>query len=183
LNLLGIRDLNKQPGTAADFKKAVLDWYADNRGRSLAERKIADVSDRWFRNRFDAIEWLAKNKSAAGRRAIEKQLDAVLADARNLDHSTIHYELSACAEALGTIGDKASLPHVCAVCRYLTDDDRYATGGSGPEPHRFLEAFHGLALLGEKDEALRDLKAIYEKRKDRMDPAFVRECLDRASRW
>ena len=63
-----------------------------------------------------------------------------------------------------------------------THDDRYATGGAGPEPHRFLEAFHGLALLGEKDEALRELKAIYDKRKDRMDPAAVRECLDRASK-
>jgi RNA polymerase sigma factor (sigma-70 family) len=183
LNLLGIRDLNAQPGTAADFKKAVLDWYAANRKKSLAERKIDDVNDRWFPNRFEAIRWLAENKSAAGRRAIEKRVDAVLEEARNSDDSMIHFELADCALALGKIGDKESLPKVRAVCRYLTDDDRYVGGGAGPAPHRFLEAFLGLALLGEKDEALRELKAIYVKRANLMQAEDVQECLDKARKW
>jgi RNA polymerase sigma factor (sigma-70 family) len=178
----GIRDLNANPRPAADFKKAVLDWYAANRDRTPAERKIADVNDPWFRNRFDAVEWLAEHKRDAGRRAIEKRVDAILAG--SAEDTLVYSELSLCAEVLGRIGDKASLPQVRAVCQYLTNDDRWATGGAGPHPSRHFEAFHGLALLGEKDEALRGLKAVYEVRKDRMpEPEMIPDLLDRAGQW
>jgi RNA polymerase sigma factor (sigma-70 family) len=185
LNLLGIRDLNAQPGTAAAFREAVLDWYAANRDRTPAGRKVADVNDRWFRNRFDAIGWLGENRSEAGRRAIEKRLDAVFAEARKGEHSTLYSEMSLCGLTLGTIRDKASLPPVRAVCRFLTDDDRWVGGGVGPGPSTIFEAFHGLALLGEKDEALRGLKAVYDKWGDRMAgaPDKIPDLLDRAGQW
>jgi hypothetical protein len=180
----GIRDLNANPRPAADFKKAVLDWYAANRDRTPAERKIADVNDRWFRNRFDAIEWLGEHKSDAGRRVIEKRADALFVEIRTLENTLLWSELSTCGEALGKIGDKKSLPQVRAVCGFLASDDRgWATGGSGPDPYTLLQAFHGLALLGEKDEALRGLKAVFDKRGDRMPAEDVRQCLDRAGKW
>ena len=71
-----------------------------------------------------------------------------------MQHSEVYAELSLCGEGLGRIGDKASLPQVRAVCRFLTHDSwGFATGGAGPGAYRFFEAFHGLALLGEKEEA------------------------------
>jgi RNA polymerase sigma factor (sigma-70 family) len=165
LDLIGIRELNTQPGAPAGFKKAVLDWYASNRGRSLAERKIADLGDPW--NYIDAVRWLAEHKSAAGRRAIEKRVDAVLAELRQQKriHTGMWAEIAFCGEALGKIGDKASLPKVREICRYLSDYEvqNWATGSAGPNAQTFYEAFHGLALLGEKEEAVRGLQAMYDR--------------------
>jgi hypothetical protein len=167
LDLLAIRELNTQSGSAKAFKKVVIDWYAGNRKKSLAERKIADLNDQI--NRVDAVRWLAEHKSEAGRRAIETRVDAVLAELREQKrvHSGMWMEIAFCGQALGKVGDKASLPKVREICKYLADVDRdYATNGtgsSGPNAHTFYEAFHGLALLGEKEEALRGLQAACDR--------------------
>lgn len=182
----GIRDLNTQPHSAVEYKKAVLDWYAANPKKSPAERKIDDVNDLWFRNRFDALEWLGENKIAAGRRPIEKRIDALFDEARTQENSLLWSELSACGLALGKIGDKEALPQVRAVCRFLTHDDRWATGGAGPNPDTLFEAAHGRALLGEKDEALRELEGVLEKHPDRYQGGREKEFrdeLDKARRW
>jgi hypothetical protein len=76
----------------------VLDWYAANRDRTAAERKVADVSVRWFRNRFDAARWLTEHPSDAGRRAIEKRVDALLVEGKTAENTTLYAELSSCAE-------------------------------------------------------------------------------------
>jgi RNA polymerase sigma factor (sigma-70 family) len=164
LDLLGIRELNSQPGAAKGFKKAVLEWYASNRGKSLAERKMTDLGDPW--NRSDAVRWLAQHPSDAGRRAIEKRVDAVLAELRQQKrvHSLMWMEIAFCGQGLGKIGDKASLPKVREICKYLAEEDpTWATGGAGPNAQTFYEAFHGLALLGEREEALRGLQAAYDR--------------------
>src|SRR5207248_6694258 len=75
LNLLGIRDLNAQRGAAADFRKAVLDWYVANRDRTPTERKIADVTDVWFRNRLDAVIWLGEHTAKEERNPIAARVD------------------------------------------------------------------------------------------------------------
>jgi RNA polymerase sigma factor (sigma-70 family) len=184
----GIRDLNVQPHPVPDFRKAVWDWYAANRDKTPVERKVADVTDRWVGNRLDAIRWLGEQKSDAGRRAIEQRADAIITEIQKASDTLIWSELSLCGLALGQIGDKASLPQVRAVCRCLSDtnDFVWATSGWGVSPSTFFEAFQGLALLGEKEEAFRGLKAAYEKHKDKMGAEQQQELqreLDKARQW
>lgn len=160
LNLLGIRDLNAQPGTAADFKKAVIDWHAANRDKTPAERKIADVTDVWFRNRFDAVIWLGQTKAKEGRKPIAGRVDAFYADPKRSVDSTTRSEMSYCALALGQIGDKAGLPQVRTVCEDLSYwVETYGVGDSGMIEDLF-RAYQGLALLGEKEAAVKELERL-----------------------
>jgi hypothetical protein len=165
LNLLGIRDLNAQPGAAADFRKVVLDWYAANRNRTQADRKIADVSDVWFRNRFDAIIWLGGNRVKGGRAPIAARVDAHYADEKRSPNTTARAEMSHCALALGQIGDKSSLGQVQRVCEdivYWLDlayqpapPVRWSADSALNED--LFRAYRRLALLGKKDDALKEL--------------------------
>ena len=131
LNLLSIRDLNAQPGAAADFRKAVLDWYAADRDRTPAERKIADVTEVWFRNRFDAVIWLGGNRVKGGRAPIAARIDAYYADPKRLVDMPTRAEMGHFALALGQIGDKSSLPQVRRVCEDVSSwPGTYGAGGS-----------------------------------------------------
>jgi hypothetical protein len=187
LDLRGLRELNEQPGSAKAFKKVILDWFAANRRKSLAERKMADLNDPINRN--DAVRWLIEHPSDAGRRAIEMRVDAVLTElrAQKRIHSGMWMEIASCSQALGKIGDKASLGKVREICKYLANvDQEFATNGtgsSGPGAQSFYQAFQGLALLGEKAEALRGLQAAYDRDRSRngaqRNPVYEGE-LDRA---
>ena len=45
-----------------------MDSYTTSEAKTPAERKIADVTDPWFRNRMDAVIWLGNNKVKEGGR-------------------------------------------------------------------------------------------------------------------
>jgi hypothetical protein len=121
---------------------------------------------------------------------IAQRVDGILADKQKEEQTTLYAELSLCSWALGRVGDKSSLPQVRSVCHFYTDEQglpsgpRWQVGSGGPE-HLF-EAFHGLALLGEKEDALRQLQSVYDNHRNAMEPARQKEFqerLDQARRW
>ncbi|HMF20213.1 MAG TPA: TIGR03067 domain-containing protein, partial [Gemmataceae bacterium] len=181
--VLTLRELASQPGSETDFQKAILDWYAKFREKTPTERRIADLNDSWFRNRFDAAQWLGENKSAAGRLALVRRVDSMLDD-KKLEESTLVYsELSTYASALGKIGDKAGLPQVRRVCRFLAAERRWTYGSSSF--YTLFEAYHGLVLLGEKN-IVRELQVLFENDGNELDEARqmeFQEHLDKARRW
>jgi hypothetical protein len=190
LDALGIRELNSQPGATAAFKKVVLDWYANNRRKNETERKIADLNDPWNNNA--ALRWLGEHPGDAGRRAIEMRVDAVLAELRQRKriHSGMWMEIASSGQALGKNKDEASLPKVREICDYLTAVDKdYATNGtgsSGPNAYTFYEAYHGVALLCQKEEALLGLQAAYDRYRSRygvQQNQEYEEVLARARKW
>ncbi len=175
LNLLTIRDLNAQPGTAADFRKAVLGWYAANRDKTPTERKVADVTDVWFRNRFDAVIWLGQAKAKEGRAPIAARIDAYYDDPKRSVDTTSRAEMGHCALALGQIGDKASLPQVRRVCEDLSAwPGTYGAGDSGLIEDLF-RAYRGLALLGAKEEALKELERVLAAHGEKFDAGARKE--------
>jgi hypothetical protein len=44
-----------------------VEWHGTFAAKTPIERKIADVTDDWFRNRFDAIIWLGATRAGEGR--------------------------------------------------------------------------------------------------------------------
>jgi hypothetical protein len=194
---LSFNELGTRPELVAGYHKAIMDWWAKNHQKPLAERKLADVNDALFRNRSDAVRWLAEHKSAAGRQAIAKRVDALLADLRahkQEENSLVYAELSDGALALGKIGDKASLPQIRRVCQFLTEDlpeeykragwgvpGRWALGGFMGLQNTF-NAYQGLALLGEKDAALRELNTLFNRYRDTRPQDEQRDFLDRLDR-
>lgn len=163
-----IGDVARSPELVPQFRKVVLDWYARNRHRTRAQRKIADVSDICFRNRLDAVEWLGKNQVAAGKTAIVRYINRML-DSK--EESTLKWtELAESSLALGQIGDRSALPAVRRACKHLS---YWGTGSSSPSD--LFMAYQGLALLGRKQEALAELNALFAKYSQGMEPSTRRE--------
>jgi hypothetical protein len=157
-------EVGAHPELAEAFAQEIDGWVAANRKRTEVERKVADVSDGWFRNRLDAVEWLGQKKEKAGRAAIEADVDRTLAAMEKKQDSLKEAELSECALALGRIGDKASLPKVRAACaRLLADWDwRETSGGArgSMDVSTLFMGYEGLALLGEKAAAVKVLDRV-----------------------
>jgi uncharacterized protein (TIGR03067 family) len=165
---LGIRDIAQRPKAAPELRKLVVAWHGKFAAKTPAERKIADVTDAWFRNRFDAIIWLGWTKTKDGRAPIMARVDEFYADKKREESSLTRTEMTHCALALGQIGDRASLPQVRRVCTDLShtvymayrpsEQGRWAADSGINED--LFRAYDGLALLGEKDEALKELKRL-----------------------
>ena len=152
-------DVAQRPELVPTFQKAVLVWYEQNKNRTLTERKIADVSDGWFRNRLDAVEWLGARKERRAISALVRYANTVLAAKEK--NSLQDAELSETTLALGQIGDKASLPTVKKACDYLAYGlKRWGVMTSGTLDDIF-QAYQGRALLGDAQNARRDLKTLY----------------------
>ena len=75
-----ISDVGDKPELAPEFKKLVLDWYAENAKRTPLERKIADLQSDVSRHRSCAISWIGAHKEKAGRDAVAARMEAILAD-------------------------------------------------------------------------------------------------------
>jgi hypothetical protein len=158
---LGIRDIEQRPKAAPEFRKVVLAYHSKFAGKSQMERVIADVTDPWFRNRFDAIIALGNGKSKQGRAPIAAHLDAFYADKNREFSSLTRAEMSHCSLALGQIGDKASMPQVRRVCKDMSCWlETYGPQGSAMLEDLF-RSYQGLALLGEKDEAIKELERLF----------------------
>ena len=178
---IGVRELDQHPKAAPELRKAIVDWHAKFASKTPTERKIADVTDPWFRNRFDAVIWLGENKAKAGCRAIEARVDGYYDDPmRSLD-STSRSEMTYCALALGQIGDGASLPQVRRVCEDMSYTVYMAyrptngwAVGSGMNGDLF-RAYRGLTLLGKKDEAIKELNRLLAEYGPEMDETRRKE--------
>lgn len=173
-----IHEVGTFPELTPRFQRLVLDWYAHNRNRTLTQRKIMDLSDGWFRNRLDALEWLGRRKEASGTAAIIRYIDRNLAK-ESVDTLT-DTELAESALALGQIGDRSALPAVRRVRDHLL---KYAEGPNGLPayfqdyiaPAKLFQVYQSLALLGEKSRALKDLQRLYARHAAAMQPKARRD--------
>lgn len=176
---LEIRDIARQPTAAAKFRKMVVDWHGKFASKTPTERKIADVSDAWFRNRFDAVIWLGGTRSKDGRTPIRVRVDEFYAD-KNREYSSLtRAEMSHCSEALGQIGDKADLPQVRKVCKDMSYWlETYGISGSAMLENLF-RSYQGLMLLGEKDEAIKELERLFAAHGAKFEESAKKEYAER----
>jgi hypothetical protein len=174
--------LRQRPDLVPRFQKLILSWYKANPVRPEVDVKLADVDDVNFRVRLDAVEWLGTNKVAQAAPAIVKYIDRTLAAMDKTEDSLKEAEICECAAALGRIGDRDTLPAVRKVCRHMF---QWASGWY-MQPYDFFSAYHAMAQLGAKDEALKDLRSLYESKKDRMEERTRQDFqkqLELASKW
>jgi hypothetical protein len=86
--------------------------------------------------------------------------------------------------ALGRIGDAKTLPAIIKVCDDLSSS--VPTRSEFGACNNLFGAYHGMALLGHKKEALAELKRVYEKYGSEMKPylkAEYRRRLEEAAKW
>ena len=176
-----IRAIGDKPELVPEFKKLVLDWYAENAKRTPLERKIADVQSNVARNRSSAIWWFGYNKEKAGRDAVAARMETILADSPT---SSPHAgELAEGALTLGQLGDVASIDVVRRICRTLA---HHVKVSNGMDDYLFT-ACEGLALLGEKDDAISELDQFRAHNLTRWDSYFdemyQRRIADARKKW
>jgi RNA polymerase sigma factor (sigma-70 family) len=167
---ISVREIGQHPKAISELRKAVVEWHAKFAAKTPTERKLADVTDPWFRNRFDAVIWLGENKAKKGRRAIEARIDGYYDDPNRSLASLTQTEMTYCALALGQIGDGVSLRPVRRVCEDMSNTVRmcYRPKGQGRWAadsginERLFRAYHGLTLLGKKAEAVRELNRLLD---------------------
>jgi hypothetical protein len=161
------------PALVPKFQKLVLNWYAKNAKKTQVQRKIYQISDDDADNSANAVLWLGNHKAKAGQNAILRHVDSILAAKAGIaSHSS---ELAASAQALGQLGDPDNLGVVRRICRYFSEP----VEGAEPPGIRFpcidvFVAYHGLSHLGEKEQALVELKRLYEKYSAQMDDSSRR---------
>jgi len=153
-------------------RRLFLAWYPANKDRTLEERQIADLSDGYFRNRLNAVEWLGRNRTQAARPAIVRYVERNLA-AR--DDSMVETELAESAYALGQIGNRESLPVVRTVIERRMEQLKHHGVQTSMDLFSLFEAYEGRILLGDRTTALAELNDVYEKRSIQMNDYDWRE--------
>lgn len=185
--------VGQSPELAPRFKSVVLDWYKKNKDLSVEARMLGDLQDGLLQNRLQAIRWLGEQKSAAAARPIAERINTILASGK--EDSRLYTELSMCAEALGRIGNQDFVQAVRRVCKHHINMITYCMGpveqchfgeSFSTEFESLFQAYQGLAALGAKDDALRQLKEVYERYGEKMDPSSREEYearLGAAANW
>jgi hypothetical protein len=188
---VSLSDIGEHPELQAQFKELVLTWYEQNQDKTNEERKIADLQSN-LRNRLDAMIWLGTHKSAHAIPFIAARIEKFLSD-KTVSSST-HAELAEASLSLGRIGDVSTLPSVTKACEHLsywiymsyrpTGQGRSGTGSN--QRVNLFKAYHGMALLGEKRQALTELRRLlqeYGKEMEDHDQREYEQLLKEAERW
>ena len=177
---VSLREIESHRDRIPEFQKQILEWYKQNKDKTSEERKIADL-DSNLRNRLDAATWLGYKKSVKAVPLLVKRIGSILG---GREDSCTRGELANASLALGRIGDPKALPAVTKACDHLAGSSpRWP--GSGALDDLFA-AYHGMALLGHKKDALAELKRIYEDHKSEMEPhrqTEYQEHLEKAAKW
>ena len=170
--------IGSQPERIPEFRKQILEWYKENKDRTPEERRIADLQSN-LRNRLDATEWLGQRGCTKAIPPLIERIETILGDGE--DSSSTRLELAACSLALGRIGDAKALPAVRNACKHLS----YRLPDSG-KLHDLFAAYRGLAMLGQKKEALAELNRIYKEFGPKMEAYTKRDYeaeLSNAAGW
>ena len=133
-----------------EFRKPVTAWYAENKGRSLEERMIADLWDPYPGNRGTAGGWLARHKSAAAVPSLLKRLEAVIAGEGDTG------EVADLCLVLADIAGEQAFPAVKKGFSYVIRHD------SDPNAYGARGAIEAMSRLGHKAEAEAECKRAHE---------------------
>ncbi len=144
------------PDRVPEFRKPVTAWYAENKGRSLEERMIADLWDPYPGNRGTAGGWLARHKSAAAVPSMTKRLDAIVAAERTDVSSITIGEVAGLCLALADIAGERAYPAVRKGFGYVIRHD------SDPNDYGARGAIEAMSRLGHKTEAEAECKRAHE---------------------
>jgi len=186
-----LRNVGKHPELQAQFKERIMNWYDKNKSRTIEERKIADLQSN-LRNRLDAIKWLGRHKSRLAAHNIVERIETILGG-KEVSSST-QAELGEASIALGMIGDTAARPFVKEVCEHLSywiymkyrPIEQGRSGGGSQQIANLFRAYHGMALLDNKKQAIADLEGIWGKYNNEME-AYTRKeyeaLLQKAKDW
>ena len=178
---INLRNLESHRDRIPAFQQQILEWYQQNRKRTREERKIEKLNGD-LQDRVDAAAWLGHWKSTKAIPFLIARADTLLREQRELHSSAV--ELAAVSAALGQIGDRRALPAVERVCNRLSSPFRSWSDSRACD--NSFSAFHALALLGHKKEALAELQRVYEKYGAKMEPAARAEYkkrLGEAENW
>lgn len=177
-----IWQIAEHPELAAQFRELVQNWYSKNGKKTAEQRQIEQVQDSVLQNRLSAVEWLGKHKVVEARDALLKRVDTIFSE--KPVNSSQDSELSACALALGQLGDTEALGHVLKICNHLAEPVRW------PNQHanvsNLFKAYQGWALLGDKDAALTKLRELHADYSGKMDQSVRDEYnkrLGAAEKW
>jgi hypothetical protein len=173
------------------LQSKILSWWRENRSKSLLQRKIDDVNDPNHTNRFSADAWLGGARAGEGRLVLEQRIEALLkGEVNTLKQS----EMVACADSLARIGERDSAPVVRKVCDHLNywvgmsyrPIEEGRSGHGSEQITELFKAYHALALLGFRKEALSALRELGAKYLTEMEPSAQREFLrnlEGAEQW
>jgi len=179
---VSLSSIGQHPELAPAFQKLVRDWYTKNKGRSVEERKISDLQSNLC-NRLDAMMWLGKHKSTKAVPSIVARIEKILGD-KTVSSST-HSELAEASLSLGRIGAPSALSAVRKACEHLSYWQGRSSTGSHQEVTLFT-AYHGMALLGKKQQALAELRRLLREYGKKMEDHSRKEyekLLDNAKGW
>lgn len=186
-----VSDISHYPELTDKFQQLILKWYAENKDRTEEERKIADLESN-LRNRLDAMIWLGKHQSRQAAPAIAKRIEQIL-DGDVVSSST-QAELAEASLALGRIGDVSARPAVKKACDHLSywiymsyrPIEQGRSGHGSSQIANLFQAYHGMSLLGQKQEALTELERLFRKYGQEIE-GFTREdyekLLKEAENW
>jgi hypothetical protein len=177
---VNLRDIESHRDLISQFQKEILRWYKENKDRTQEERMIANL-DSSPHNRLDAERWLGTKKSIKAVPFLVNRIDGIL-DER--ESSLTETELAEVSLALGRIGDPKGLPAVKKACDHLSIRLPRSPGSAAVRD--LFSAYHGLALLGQKKEALAESNRIYKEASPRMEPLRKKEFEERlaeAAKW
>ena len=175
----------------AELQHRIDAWLVKNKVRSLLERKLEDVHDSHHYNRFAAYAWLGQAKSEQGRLVLEQRIDELLKDGVDTLKQS---EMATCAENLVKIANPKSIASVRRVCDHLSYwvymsyrpiEEGRAGSGSEQIPELF-NAYHALAELGYKQEALSrldELKVKFLKEMESSNQQKFLDYLEDAKKW
>jgi hypothetical protein len=136
-------------------------------GIKTAEIKRIEDFMRNPSNRADDAKWLGNKKSAKAVHFLAWGIECILGG--EWSSSSADKDLPAICYALGQIGDPTSFSAVRKACDHLSSSLPNSASRSAI-PDLFM-AYHGMAMLGHKKEALAELTRIYEKHGAKMEPA------------
>ena len=163
-----------------EFQAQILRWYRANKDKTVEDRKIAEIGNGGG-NAVRAAVWLGQKKSVKAVPFLMKQVERVLEESES---SLSEAELAEISLALGRIGDPKGLPAVKKACEHLSYWLPRSPGSSATQ--KLFTAYQGLALLGQKKEALAELNQIYKEFRPKMEPHRKKEFEERlgeAAKW
>ncbi|HET6250552.1 MAG TPA: hypothetical protein VFE47_22890 [Tepidisphaeraceae bacterium] len=177
-------EIRRTPDLIPQYQSAVLAWYKANGSQTELQRKLADLEDPYFRNQLDAVEWLGRNRVVKGGPAIARYIDRTV-QAPDAQGSSLQItELSESVFALGKIGDRQNLPAVQKACRRLSAECDSKYGHMDVDD--LGRAYHGLAMLGEKQAAITELTRLNAGHAGRIEVRGRKDLaayLDEAKSW
>ena len=185
---VNIQDIGQKPALVPQFKHLVLDWYRENVGRTPLERNIADLNSDIPANRWAAIAGIGMRKEGGAQAAVVKHLENILAHGMT-DRWSVR-ELSQGVLTLGQLGDSSSAALVHRICKELArfaETTKFSVSyDRGHTCSDLFTAYRGLALLGKKREALKELDELHKRSSGQWRPNVEEEYqtnLAKAGRW